>query len=87
MKINRINLGEIIRQIVTEKGMSDASFAKEIGMQRQNVKKMVFEGVEVAVPNNPDGVLRSMYGDYMEMPQLADRKPHFDKVIFLNKKQ
>lgn len=51
------------------------------------VKKMVFEGVEVAVPNNPDGVLRSMYGDYMEMPQLADRKPHFDKVIFLNKKQ
>ncbi len=43
MKINRINLGEIIRQIVTEKGMSDASFAKEIGMQRQNVKKMVFE--------------------------------------------
>lgn len=43
MKINRINLGEVIRQIVTEKGMSDASFAKEIGMQRQNVKKMVFE--------------------------------------------
>lgn len=43
MKINRINLGEVIRQIVTEKGMSDAFFAKEIGMQRQNVKKMVFE--------------------------------------------
>lgn len=43
MKIQRQNLGEIIRQIVTDKGLSDAMFAKMIGMQRQNVKKMVFE--------------------------------------------
>ncbi|MBQ3428585.1 MAG: LicD family protein [Mogibacterium sp.] len=51
------------------------------------VKKMVFEGVEVAVPNNPDGVLHSMYGDYMKMPELKDRKPHFDKVIFLDREE
>lgn len=43
MKIQRQNLGEIIRQIVTDKGLSDAAFAKLIGMQRQNVKKTVFE--------------------------------------------
>jgi lipopolysaccharide cholinephosphotransferase len=49
------------------------------------VKKMVFRGVEVAVPNNPDGVLRSMYGDYMKLPALEDRKPHFDKVIFYDR--
>ena len=48
------------------------------------VQKMVFEGVEVAVPNNPDGVLRSMYGDYMKLPELEDRKSHFDKVIFFD---
>ena len=48
-------------------------------------KKMSFRNVEVAVPNNPDGVLRSMYGDYMSLPPLEDRKPHFDKVIFYNK--
>ena len=43
MKIKRQNLGEIIRQLVTDKGLSDATFAKMIGMQRQNVKKTVFE--------------------------------------------
>jgi lipopolysaccharide cholinephosphotransferase len=47
-------------------------------------KKMVFEGVEVAVPNKPENVLRSMYGDFMRMPDVEDRKPHFDKVVFLN---
>ena len=48
-------------------------------------KKMVFEGVEVSVPKNPENVLKSMYGDYMRMPELEDRKPHFDKVVFLDK--
>lgn len=43
MKIQRQNLGEIIRQLVTDKGLSGATFAKMIGMQRQNVKKTVFE--------------------------------------------
>ena len=47
------------------------------------VNRMVFEGVEVAVPKNPDGVLKAMYGDYMKLPELEDRKPHFDKVVFL----
>lgn len=48
------------------------------------VKKMTFRGVEVAVPNNPEGVLTSMYGDFMSMPDLENRKPHFEKVVFLD---
>lgn len=47
-------------------------------------KKMVFEGVQVAVPKNPEGVLRSMYGDFMKLPPLEDRKPHFDEVVFFD---
>ncbi|MGI6220694.1 MAG: LicD family protein [Coriobacteriales bacterium] len=47
-------------------------------------KKAVFRGIEVAVPNNPDGVLSSMYGDYMRLPDLEDRKPHFDRVTFFD---
>ena len=50
-------------------------------------KKLVFEGVEVAVPNRPENVLKSMYGDFMKMPDIEDRKPHFDKVVFLNEDQ
>lgn len=40
--MNNVNLGEIVRQLVTEKGLSDAKFAKMIGQQRQNVKARVF---------------------------------------------
>lgn len=50
-------------------------------------KKLVFEGVEVAVPNRPENVLTSMYGNFMELPKVEDRKPHFDKVVFFDEKQ
>lgn len=43
MKINRINIGEVIRMKVAEKGISKAAFAKSIGIQRQNIDKSVFE--------------------------------------------
>lgn len=43
MKIERVNLGEIVKQKVEEKGISQAEFARKIGMQRQNVVKLVFE--------------------------------------------
>lgn len=43
MKIERVNLGGIIRSLVNDKGLSDAQFAKMIGQHRQNVKKTVFE--------------------------------------------
>ena len=43
MKIQRQNLGEIIEQLVKDKGLNAAQFAKLIGIHRQNVKKTVFE--------------------------------------------
>lgn len=42
MKINRINIGEIIRKKVEEKGLSKAKFAESLGIARQNVEKTVF---------------------------------------------
>ena len=43
MKIERINLGEIIREKVSQSGMTNAAFARKIGLARQNVNKTVFE--------------------------------------------
>lgn len=40
--MNNVNLGEIVRQLVSEKGLSEAKFARMIGKQRQNVKAQVF---------------------------------------------
>ena len=42
MKMNNVNLGEIVRQLVSEKGLSEAKFARMIGKKRQNVKAQVF---------------------------------------------
>ena len=43
MKMNNVNLGEIVRQLVAEKGLSDAKFAAMIGKQRQNIKTSVYQ--------------------------------------------
>lgn len=43
MKIQSVNLGEIIRELVSDKGWSDAKFAASIGLKRQNIKKTVYE--------------------------------------------
>lgn len=42
MKINRVNIGEIIREKVEQMGMSKAEFARKLGLQRQNIEKTVF---------------------------------------------
>ena len=43
MKIKRVNIGKIIEEVVKEKRISVAAFAKSINMQRQNIKKTIFE--------------------------------------------
>jgi len=47
LKIHRVNLGEIIRNLVEAKGMSQAQFARLIGLQRQNVRKTVFDKTNI----------------------------------------
>lgn len=43
MRYNRVNIGELIRSRVEEVGISYAQFAKDIGRQRQNIEKSVFQ--------------------------------------------
>lgn len=40
------------------------------------LKKIVFEGKEFWGPNNPDGVLTNIYGDYMTLPKEDERVWH-----------
>lgn len=42
MKIERVNIGELIKNKVKADEMSIASFAKSIGKRRQNIEKTVF---------------------------------------------
>ena len=43
MKVKRPNIVEDIKERMKEKEMSKASFAKMIGIHRQNVNKLVFD--------------------------------------------
>ena len=45
------------------------------------LKRCLFEGIEVNVPNNLDSYLRKIYGDYMQMPS-EDKiaRPHVVKI-------
>lgn len=75
--MSRINKKEIF--IANKDTVIEAMF------ERKDVfplKKYVFEGVEVLGPQNPDGVLKSLYGNYMQIPPYEKRKPHFSKVDF-----
>ena len=42
MRIERVDIGKIVKEKVKEKGMSAAKFAESIGLKRQNVKQTVF---------------------------------------------
>jgi len=45
------------------------------------LKRAKFEGVELNVPNNMDGYLKKIYGDYMLVPsEEKRRKPHVIKL-------
>lgn len=46
------------------------------------IKRMNFEGFEACVPNNPDAVLKALFGDYMQIPPEEKRRVHNSKIEF-----
>lgn len=45
MKINRLNIGQEVRNKVEENGMSKAKFAELLGIARQNIEKQYFRNI------------------------------------------
>ena len=46
-------------------------------------KKAKFEDIEVNIPNNPDAILKIIYGDYMKLPPKDKRfRPAPEKIDF-----
>lgn len=43
MKINDVNLGEFVYNLLTARGVSQRQFAKELGIKPQNVKRDIFD--------------------------------------------
>lgn len=47
------------------------------------LKKIAFEDTEFYGPADADGLLTAFYGDYMQLPTVEHRVPHYDNVIFI----
>ena len=41
-----------------------------------------FEGVPLSIPGNSHHMLQTMYGDYMQLPDLDQLAPHVQKLEF-----
>lgn len=47
------------------------------------LKTIRFDGIDFLGPNNPDNLLSAFYGNYMDLPPIEHRTPHYDYVEFL----
>ncbi len=47
------------------------------------LRKYTFEDTFFYGPNHADVFLSQRYGDYMALPPVSDRKPHYSSVVFL----
>lgn len=46
------------------------------------LSEVLFEGYTFKAPNNPDEFLSKVYKNYMELPPVSQRVPHYSEVIF-----
>jgi len=76
MKINRINLGEIIREKVEQSGMSKAKFAESVGIARQNIEKTVFQkrSLDTNLLCEISEVLKCNLFDYFKSNTVDDKR-------------
>ena len=66
MRINRLNIGQVVRKKVEESGISKAKFAELLGIARQNIEKPVFQkhSLDTDLLCNISEVLNCNFFDY-----------------------
>lgn len=76
MDIPKVNLGEIVKSLVEDRGLSKAEFAKSIGKARQNVEKTVFakHGLDTDLVCRISEVLGCNLFDYFKCNEKKDVK-------------
>lgn len=80
-------------QIASRRALVDNPDAPVFGAANSNymmrhdcilpLKSIEFEGEVFNCPNNPDEFLKKVYKDYMALPPLEKRIPHYSEVILI----
>ena len=78
MKIESVDIGKIVKEKVKEEKMSEAKFAKSIGLQRQNVKQTVFNkhGLDTDLLVRISEVLGHNFFQYFKCDEVCNA-PHY----------
>ena len=94
-KINKIlsseRIVEKLHKIAATYSFDDSEFVGNIlGRYREkeivskkifgNSKLLKFEDIEIRSPEDYDGYLKHIYGDYMKLPKEEDRIAHFEEM-------
>lgn len=78
MKIERVNIGVLIKRKVIESGITNAAFAKSIGIQRQNIEKTVF------TKNSIDTDLLIIISEFLDFNFFQYYKSESENIISNN---
>lgn len=81
-----VRLTRLVNRIIPSDQLADVYGWKPTGCyKRQDIfptKRMPFEGFMASVPNNPDAMLKGLFGDYMQLPPEEKRRVHSTKIEF-----
>lgn len=95
IKINKVlsseRIVEKLHEIAATYSFDDSDFVGNIlGRYREkeivskkifgNSKLLKFEDIEIRSPEDYDGYLKHIYGDYMKLPDVKDRIAHFEEM-------
>ena len=73
-KINKKSMKEAVWTFIFEDVLTDTDL---FPLKRYEFENQLFYG-----PNNAESQLKQCYGDYLKLPNEADRKPHYSMVNF-----
>ena len=81
-----VQLTRLVNRFIPSDQLADVYGWKPTGCyKRQDIfptKRMPFEGFMASVPNNPDAMLKGLFGEYMQIPPEEKRRVHSTKIEF-----
>lgn len=81
-----VQLTRLVNHIIPSNQLADVYGWKPTGCYMGKdifpIKRIPFEGFMASAPNNPDAMLKGLFGDYMQLPPEEKRMVHSTKIEF-----